>query len=99
MPPINKEVISSRPGAETVRLSIAAGNAVPTHASNVDVTAVCVHGTGRFVIEGKPTDLKPGVVIDMKPNQQHSVEAQTDLQLVVLHYRLGSGDAAVHCGA
>lgn len=96
--PITKDVICTAPGMEAVRLSITAGNAVPTHASNVDVAAVCVHGSGRFIVEGKSTPLEPGVLVCMKPNQQHSVEAKSDLELVVLHYRLDGGDAAVHCG-
>ncbi|MGH9476644.1 MAG: cupin domain-containing protein [Terriglobales bacterium] len=97
--PIQKLVVFERPGVEAVRLSITAGNSVPTHASNVDVAAVVVKGFGRFILEGKPVELHPGSVVDMHPNQQHSVEAKTDLELVVLHYRLGSANAAVHCGA
>ncbi|MGH9488264.1 MAG: AraC family ligand binding domain-containing protein [Terriglobales bacterium] len=99
MSPIRKEVIFARPGTEVVRLSIAAGNAVPAHASNVDVTAVVVHGAGQFFLDGNAIALQPGVVVDMRPHQQHSIQATTDLELVVLHYRLGAGDAAVHCGA
>lgn len=96
---IRKDVVSSRPGVEIVRLSLSSGSTVPPHASNVDVAATVVKGTGRFLLDGKPIALQPGVVVDMKPNQQHSIEAATDLELVVLHYRLASGDAAVHCGA
>ncbi|MGH9465904.1 MAG: cupin domain-containing protein [Terriglobales bacterium] len=97
--PIRKEIIFQRAGVEAVRLSIHAGGAVPTHASNVDVAAVVVQGSGRFLVEGKPTALLPGVVVDLKANQSHSIEAQTDLELVVLHYRSSGGEAEVHCGA
>lgn len=98
--PIQKGKIFEREGVKAVRLSIAAGNAVPTHAASVDVFAVVVRGRGQFVVEGHPVALEPGVVVEMRPNQAHSVEASEDLELVVLHCRIGSdASIAVHCGA
>jgi len=100
--PVRKEKIFERPGVRTVRLTIAAGSEVPTHSSNVDVTAVVVRGSGTFVVEGLPIALAPGAVVDMKPNQQHSIAAHDDLELVVLHYRLVGSEAALaplSCGA
>jgi len=52
------------------------------------------------VVAGNPIALQPGVVVDMRPNVLHSLDATEDLELVVLHCRV-SGDPAVsvHCGA
>ena len=100
--PIQKQNIFERPGVRAVRLSIQSGHAVPTHSSNVDVTAVTVRGAGTFTVEGKPTHLEPGVVVEMRPDTAHSVAADAgrDLELVVLHYRLSADSpVAVHCGA
>lgn len=97
--PISKSAIFTRDGIKAVRLQIAAGGAVPAHSSNADVIAVVVRGRGRFVVNEEPIELKPGVVVDMKPNTQHSIEASENLELVVLHCRLGSGGPEVSCGA
>lgn len=96
---VRKQVVAERDGLKVVRLSVAAGAGVPTHSSNVDVVAVVVQGTGTFTVEGKPRAIAPGSVIDMRPNQSHSIDAKQDLELVVLHSRLGGGSAAVTCSA
>ena len=98
--PISKEVIFERDGVKAVRLKIAAGHGVPAHSASVDVFAAVIRGRGTFVVAGKPIALQPGVVVDMRPNVLHSLDATEDLELVVLHCRV-SGDpaVAVHCGA
>jgi quercetin dioxygenase-like cupin family protein len=85
---------------KVVRLSIAAGAGVPTHASNVDVTAVVVKGKGTFTVEGKVREIAPGSVVDMRPNQSHSLQATSEaLELIVLHFRLSGGNTAPNCSA
>lgn len=96
--PISKSAVFNRDGVKAVRLQIAAGATVPTHSSNADVIAVVVQGRGRFVVNDEPIDLKPGVVVDMKPGTPHSIEASETLELIVLHCRLGGGPE-VSCGA
>lgn len=97
--PIRKGAIFAREGVKAVRLQIAAGGSVPTHSSNADVIAVVVHGRGRFFVNDQPIELEPGVVVDMQPGTNHSIEASESLELVVLHCQLGGGAAEIHCGA
>lgn len=97
--PIQKGPLFAREGVRAVRLGIRAGGTVPTHASNADVIAVVVRGTGTFTVDGEPRAIAPGSVIDMKPNTPHSIDAQQDLELVVLHCQLGGGVGPITCGA
>lgn len=98
--PIRKGVIFDRPGCKAVRLQVRAGGVVPTHSSNADVIATVVRGAGVFTIAGREHGLAPGVVLEMAPGVEHSIRAQEELEIVVLHCRLNLGGAVpVSCGA
>jgi quercetin dioxygenase-like cupin family protein len=99
--PVRKGVIAQREGLKVVRLVVKAGGTVPEHHANVDVIATVVRGKGRFFVEGQPRAIAAGDVIDMAPAVPHAIEADEDLELVVVHARLngGAGAPAVACGA
>lgn len=99
--PVRKGVIAQREGLKVVRLVIKAGASVPEHHANVDVIATVVRGKGRFFVEGQPRVIAPGDVVDMAPLAPHSIEADEELELIVVHARLGGGAGAptVACGA
>ncbi|HZT73294.1 MAG TPA: cupin domain-containing protein [Terriglobales bacterium] len=97
--PVRKGPIFERAGVRAVRLGVRAGASVPTHDSNADVIAVVVRGSGTFTVNGEPRSIAPGDVIDMAPKTPHSIEAREDLELVVLHCRLGGGVEPITCGA
>lgn len=96
---IRKGPIFERDGVRAVRLGVRAGAEVPTHASNADVIAVVVRGSGTFTVAGAARPIAPGDVVEMKPNTPHSIRAREDLELVVLHCRLGGGVEPISCGA
>jgi quercetin dioxygenase-like cupin family protein len=62
---------------------------VPEHHANVDVVVTVVRGTGAFT----------GDVVVMPPRARHSIEAESDLELVVVHARLQPGADTAGCGA
>lgn len=99
--PVRKGIIAQREGLKVVRLVVKAGASVPEHHANVDVIATVVRGKGRFFVEGTPRAIAAGDVIDMAPAVPHAIEADEELELVVVHARLGGGAGAptVACGA
>jgi len=96
---IQKDAVVSREGLKVVRLRVPAGLSVPEHHANVDVVATVVRGKGTFVVAGERHAIEVGSVIDMAPFVRHAVEAEEDLELVVVHARLGAGAAEPACGA
>lgn len=99
MSTIQKTPLSVTDALKVVRLNVNAGFGVPEHHSNVDVIVTVVRGSGDFVIEGKTRAIAQGDVIVMKPRERHSIRAASDLELVVVHARLGDGATAASCGA
>lgn len=97
--PVRKGIISQRDGLKIVRLVVNAGAAVPEHHANVDVVATVVRGRGRFFIAGEPRAIAAGDVIDMAPLVQHSIEADEELEIVVVHARIAGDAPAIACGA
>jgi quercetin dioxygenase-like cupin family protein len=96
---IKRDPISVNDGLKVIRLNVSAGGRVPEHHSNVDVVVTVVRGSGDFTVEGVQRSVGPGDVIVMKPKARHAVAAATDLELVVVHARLGEGGDAAACGA
>lgn len=99
MQQIRKEPISVSDGVKVVRLQVAAGSAVPEHHSNVDVVATVVRGAGTFTVEGHARPVRAGDVVVMRPAARHSIVADSDLELVVVHARVAAEGAPATCGA
>ena len=95
---IQKEVLNASDGLKVVRLRVSAGNQVPEHHANVDVIATVVSGRGTFTVAGTPQAIGPGAVIVMPPRQRHSIAAESDLELVVVHARLTDAGQPAACG-
>lgn len=96
---IRKEVLQATDPLKIVRLEIPAGGSVPEHHANVDVVVTVVRGTGIFTLGNDPRAIKQGDVVVMPPKAPHAISAQSDLELVVVHARLGQGGGAAGCGA
>lgn len=96
---IQKELLNVADGLKVVRLRLAAGQQVPEHHANVDVVATVVSGRGTFTVAGQPKPIATGAVIVMPPRERHSITAETDLELVVVHARLASAGEPAACGA
>ena len=96
---IHKELIQATDALKIVRLQIAAGGSVPEHHANVDVVVTVVRGTGTFTIGNTKRVIQPGEVVVMPPKAPHAINAESDLELVVVHARLRHDGEAPGCGA
>ncbi len=96
---IHKDILSVADGLRVVRLNVNSGATVPTHHANVDVVATVVRGDGDFIVDGESRAIKPGDVVVMKPKVPHSINAKSDLELIVVHARLASEGEPAACGA
>ena len=96
---IQKELVQASDALKIVRLQVPAGAAVPTHHANVDVVVTVVRGTGTFTIGAVERELRPGDVVVMPPKEPHSISAESDLELVVVHARLQHAGEPAGCGA
>lgn len=97
--PIEKQNLSVTDGLKVVRLRVRAGATVPDHHSNVDVVVTCVRGEGLFKVAGQQQAISAGSVIVMKPGERHAIDAESDLELVVVHVRLAPAGQPASCGA
>ena len=95
---IQKELLQATDALKIVRLQIAAGGSVPEHHSNVDVVVTVVRGEGTFAMGTEKRALHPGEVVIMPPRAPHSIAAQSDLELIVVHARLHHQGEAAGCG-
>ena len=84
-----KETVAIRDGLKVVRLVVQPGGRIPEHHSSVVVVVTVVRGSGVFTVAGRPRPVQAGDVIDMAPGVHHSVLAEDELELVVVHARVG----------
>ncbi len=94
MSKVNPTIISKRDGLKVVRLQVEAGGIVPEHSANAHVVIVPIKGKGTFIINKVPQPILVGEIIEMEPNTPHSVEANTDLELMVIQMQLALAKAA-----
>lgn len=98
MPSITKQPVSVSESIKVVRLQVPAGAVVPEHHSNVDVVATVVGGKGNFIVEGRAQAIRAGDVIVMRPKERHSITAESDLEIVVVHARTAPTGEPPSCG-
>lgn len=92
-----KGILVSAPGLKVVKLKLHAGNELPEHHSNSTVVIVCIEGEGIFKIKDAQHEIQTGGIIYMKPFENHSVKAITDLTLIINHMDLDSSPQEVTC--
>jgi quercetin dioxygenase-like cupin family protein len=97
--PIQKELVQATDALKIVRLQARAGGTVPEHHANVDVVVTVARGEGTFVVGTEKRALHPGEVVVMPPRAPHSIAAESDLELIVVHARLRHEGEAAGCGA
>jgi quercetin dioxygenase-like cupin family protein len=88
MKDITTTAIIKRDNLKVIRLEIKAGAILSDHASKTHVLIVCVKGKGRFNINQTAHPLSVGIVLEVEPNTMHSVNADTDLEIIVLQMTL-----------
>lgn len=94
-----KKLIINRKGLKVMRLTLAAGKSIPEHATNADLVVVVTKGQGIFYINNIPHPISHGDVLDLTPGVPHSIQAQSDLELIVTHMHLKLDQPEVSCGA
>lgn len=69
-------------------LLIREGKELPTHHVDMSVIVVPFKGVIEFTGESGTEIIKPGTIIEMEPNEKHSLKAVEDSQLIVVKSRL-----------
>ncbi|GAC83680.1 cupin domain-containing protein [Gordonia paraffinivorans] len=79
-------VLSRNDGANVIRLSFRAGQAMPDHCAGRPILVIGQTGEIDFTVEGETTRLEHGVAIHVNANVPHALEARSDavVTLVVL---------------
>ena len=69
-------------------LNIKAGEDVPTHTSPMSVIVVIYEGEVEFTEANNVFNIKPGDIVQMDPNVEHSLKAIADSKLMVIKSEL-----------
>lgn len=82
------EHIIDKEGQQVTHLFIREGKELSTHAVDMSVVVVPFKGKVEFTGESGTETISPGVVIEMEPNEKHSLKALEDSQLIVVKSKL-----------
>lgn len=96
MKDITTTAIIKQDNLKAIRLEIKARAILSDHASKAHVLIVCVKGKGTFNINQTAHPISVGVVLEMEPNTMHSVNAETDLEIIVLQMMLKPNEPSMH---
>ena len=81
--------LSQRPECKMTLFAIDEGEGMSSHAASGDALVYVLEGTGRFVLEGKPHDLKAGQALVMPAGAPHSVEGVTPFKMLLVVVKEG----------
>ncbi|WP_341301362.1 AraC family ligand binding domain-containing protein [Lysinibacillus sp. FSL H8-0500] len=76
--------LGSIDGADILNIQLRAGEKIPEHHTDNEVLIIVQFGEVRFVIEGVEKLLTPDTILALKPLEDHSLEAITDVCIVVI---------------
>ena len=74
----------SRENMDILSLQLQAGQEVPAHNAKETVVVIVRSGEVRFEVEGKEQLLTAEDVLVMEPLEMHSLQAVTDVDLIVM---------------
>lgn len=80
--------IYESPAQVITNLVLPAGETLPTHHAPYHVTVVSVKGETIFKGPDFEAHLEPGKLIQMEPDELHSLTAVTDSELIVIKSKL-----------
>lgn len=89
-PHAQAEVLFQRDGLKASHLIMPAGTQLPEHALLDDVAVVVVRGKGIIYVQQEARHVEAGSVIDLVPNEEHSVEAIEELELIIVQAALAA---------
>lgn len=87
---IHKEELAQQEGLRVVRLTFGPEARLKPHRASSHVVVVCVRGSGRWLMNGEGHVLVPGVVLSVPAQVEHAVEADLNLEVVVVHAHLAT---------
>lgn len=76
--------LGSVEGADILNIQLRAGEKIPTHNTDNEVLIIVQFGEVRFTIEGTETVLTRDTILTLKPLENHSLEAITDVRIIVV---------------
>lgn len=78
-------------GTRMMQLQLKAGTSMPAHSAPERVLVVVLSGRGSFGLGADRVALHERQVLHLAPGEEHSVQAETDLELLLV--RIGEGPA------
>lgn len=85
-------VLVDEPALKLASIVLRGGTVLPTHHSEVPVTIMALQGSGTVVAGIERLRLDPSHAVVLAPNVSHSVEPDTETDLVLLVHHLGRGE-------
>ncbi len=82
------EHLIEKDGQTVTHLLIREGKELSTHAVDMSVIVVPFKGIIEFTGENGTETIKPGTIIEMEPNEKHSLKAVEDSQLIVVKSKI-----------
>ena len=82
------EHLIEKDGQTVTHLFIREGKELSTHAVDMSVIVVPFKGVIEFTGETGTETIKPGMIIEMEPNEKHSLKAVEDSQLIVVKSKI-----------
>ena len=69
-----------------MRVRVAAGGRIDPHTHPVETETACVlRGSARLLCGGATTQLRPGGGVSIPPGLEHSLEAESEVELLAIH--------------
>lgn len=82
------EHLIEKEGQTVTHLLIRKGKELGTHNVDMSVIVVPFKGVIEFTGESGTETIKPGTIIEMEPNEKHSLKAIEDSQLIVVKSKI-----------
>ena len=80
----HRELIAKQDNFIIIKLTLKKDAVLPPHKSRGQTTVIPVKGQGILMRNTEAIAMRPGINIDLKPNEEHDVSAKTDMELLVI---------------
>ena len=82
------EHLIEKDGQTVTHLCLKSGKDLPTHFVDMSVIVVPFKGKIEFTGENGTETIEPGMIVEMEPNEKHSLKALEDSQLIVVKSKI-----------
>lgn len=83
----NIEKLFSGTAFDMMNIQLQKGETIPEHSAPNEVVIICRKGVVKFPVEGKETMLNENSVLFLEPNENHSLEAVEDCEVLVIRMK------------